>query len=108
MVTPSYRVAVTNPGLARMGLAPTHHHAAPGAPGGFFSWAFLGPSPLQQGRSVCVVLGGRWGRDGRAWLLLCLLPFPVSSAAASAAGLVQSSGSGRKVAFRGEEREIKI
>lgn len=69
--------------------------------------AFLGGISL--GQAPCSGAGrGAWGRGVRAWLLLRRFPFPVSSAAALAAGLVQSSGSGRKVAFRGEEREIKI
>lgn len=94
--TPGYGVAVTSPGLARMGLAPAHHPAAPGAPGGFFGGGFPQAKPLAVGQ-VGVREAG-----------MSKLPFPVSSAAALAAGLVQSSGSGRKVAFRGEEREIKI
>lgn len=35
-------------------------------------------------------------------------PFPASVAVMLAGGLVQSSGSGRKVAFRGKEEKIKI
>lgn len=55
--TPGYGVAVTNPGMPRMGLAPTHHPASPRAPGGFFWGDFVMPSPLQWGRSGCVGQG---------------------------------------------------
>lgn len=40
--------------------------------------------------------------------LLPWLPFSASAPGTLAGGLVQSSGSERKVAFRGEEGKIKI
>lgn len=48
--TPGCGVAVTNPGMPRMGLAPTHHPAAPGAPGGFFLGGFPWAKPLAVGQ----------------------------------------------------------